>query len=260
VPDPIYTVENCTPAYQLAWSYSAFWREPPASDVWLSELQAACEPDDIRILQHRFAEPTVSQFLVSTRPHVQPLVLVQRLKGRLQHLFRGVMSEPFRRNYSLRSIGSPRREALEGYLAGQIEHHPPADARVSAELAEHQINDPQVDLAAPSTTSHARYWYNLHLVLVNDGRARELTGALLRKIHDMVVQASAKKGHGLAHAAILPDHLHLALRCHLEESPAEVAVSYMNNLAYACGMRPVFKFSYYVGTFSEYGLGLIPRA
>jgi len=33
----------------------------------------------------------------------------------------------------------------------------------------------------------------------------------------------------------------------------------MNNLAYTCGMKPVFRFSYYVGTFSEYDLGVIPR-
>ena len=33
----------------------------------------------------------------------------------------------------------------------------------------------------------------------------------------------------------------------------------MNNLAYACGMKPVFRSSYYVGTLSEYDLGVIPR-
>ena len=31
----------------------------------------------------------------------------------------------------------------------------------------------------------------------------------------------------------------------------------MNNLAYACGMRAVFKFSYFVGTFGEYDPGVI---
>jgi hypothetical protein len=45
----------------------------------------------------------------------------------------------------------------------------------------------------------------------------------------------------------------------LEESPEAVVLGYMNNLAYACGMKPCFQFSYYVGTFSEYDLGVIPR-
>jgi hypothetical protein len=29
----------------------------------------------------------------------------------------------------------------------------------------------------------------------------------------------------------------------------------MNNLAYAAGMKPIFKFGFYVGTFGEYDLG-----
>ena len=36
-------------------------------------------------------------------------------------------------------------------------------------------------------------------------------------------------------------------------------LGYMNNLAYVHGMKPAFRFSYYVGTFSEYDLGVIPR-
>jgi hypothetical protein len=41
--------------------------------------------------------------------------------------------------------------------------------------------------------------------------------------------------------------------------PGEVALSYMNNLAYAQGMSEVFRYSYFVGTFGEYDLGVIPR-
>jgi hypothetical protein len=48
------------------------------------------------------------------------------------------------------------------------------------------------------------------------------------------------------------------MRCKLEESPQDIALSYMNNLAYAQGMKAVFKYSYFVGTFGEYDLGVIP--
>jgi hypothetical protein len=51
----------------------------------------------------------------------------------------------------------------------------------------------------------------------------------------------------------------MTLGCSLEESPEGVVLSYMNNLAYALGMRRVFTFSYFVGTFGEYDLGVIPR-
>ena len=63
----------------------------------------------------------------------------------------------------------------------------------------------------------------------------------------------------LARASIVPEHIHLSLGCNLEESPLDVALSYMNNLAYASEQRPVFKFGCFVGTFGEYDLGVIPR-
>ena len=43
------------------------------------------------------------------------------------------------------------------------------------------------------------------------------------------------------------------------QSPGEIAVCFMNNLAYRDGMKPVFEFGYYLGTFGEYDLGAIPR-
>ena len=60
--------------------------------------------------------------------------------------------------------------------------------------------------------------------------------------------------------SLVPDHIHLTLGCQLEDSPEQIALSYMNNLAYVCGMKAVFKFSYFVGTFGEYDLGVIPRS
>ena len=76
----------------------------------------------------------------------------------------------------------------------------------------------------------------------------------------MIESASQRKGHRLRRAGLLPDHVHLTLGCNPEESPDEVALSYMNNLADAQGMSEVFQYSYFVGTFGEYDLGVIPRA
>lgn len=259
--DPIYTADNCRdPAYQLNWSYSLFWDQAPSADpVWLKPLQEACEPDGIRVLQHEFTAENVSQFLVSTRPDVAPQLIAQRVKGRLQHLIRESRPTAFRRNYSLRSIGSETRETLEGYLASQLGHHPCADSRVTEQLQEMQLHNPAVDLSQPSHTSHAIYWFNLHVVLVNDGRYREVHNERLRAVRDMILSASQAKGHQLSRAAILPDHIHLTMRCGLDESPQSVALSYLNNLAFAQGMKCVFQFGYFVGTFGEYDLGAIPR-
>jgi REP element-mobilizing transposase RayT len=260
MPDPIYTADNCRePAYQLNWSYSLFWHAAPPEAAWLEPLQKATEADGIRILQHEFADQSVSQFLVSTRPDVAPQFIAQRLKGRLQILVRETTPSAFKRNYSIRSVGSANRATIDEYLQSQLDHHPCADERVTEQLQRLQIHNADVDLSQPSHTSHAIYWYNLHLVLVNDGRYREVHDEPLQALHDMIVRASRAKSHDLSRAAILPDHIHLALRCGIEESPESVALSYLNNLAFASGMKRVFRLGYYVGTFGEYDLGVISR-
>jgi hypothetical protein len=47
------------------------------------------------------------------------------------------------------------------------------------------------------------------------------------------------------------------LGCGVAESPSTVALCYLNNLAYAQGMMPVYQYGYYVGRFGEYDLGAI---
>lgn len=60
---PLYTVDNCTPAYQLDWSLTVFWRTPPHTDDWLAFLKQATEVDGVRILNHRFSPDDTSLFL-----------------------------------------------------------------------------------------------------------------------------------------------------------------------------------------------------
>ena len=68
-----------------------------------------------------------------------------------------------------------------------------------------------------------------------------------------MVQATAEKHqYALAARAWMPDHLHMALRGHIEESPGEIALSIMNNTAFAMGQNAIWQPGFYVGTFSEY--------
>jgi REP element-mobilizing transposase RayT len=256
-PPALYTAANCKVAYQLDWSVTVFWRCPPGGDGWLAPLQTATENDGVRIVRHRFAQPDCSLFLVSTKPEVAPQKMVALVKGRLQYLVRQRWPRAFQRNYALRSVGSTKRAVLDRYLQGQLGHHPMADAGVQAAFAAYQIHHPEVDLAQQRQTTHAPYWYNLHLVLVTESRWREVRPRILEGWRDMLERASRAKGHLLARAALLPDHLHLMLGCSPEEAPGAVALSYLNNLAFVCEMRPVFQFSYYVACFGEYDLGAI---
>jgi hypothetical protein len=254
---PIYTAENIKVAYQLDWSLTLFWHKPPQSDAWLEELKETTETDGVRILQHRFARPDCSLFLVSTRPEVVPIEISRSVKGRLQHLVRKTWPKAFQRNYDLRSIGSTIRSKLDEYVAKQLEHHLAAEPQTQEILADFQIHHPEVNLSKARFTSHARYWCNLHVVFINDWRWRELRRELLVSVQDMIQRASTAKSHLLARAGILADHVHLLLGTRLEESPLDVGLSYMNNVAYVYGMKPTLKYSCFLGTFGDYDLGAV---
>jgi hypothetical protein len=86
----------------------------------------------------------------------------------------------------------------------------------------------------------------------------EIREGALRRVREMILGVSAKRSHWLSRAGILPDHVHLVLGCRVDESPQEAALSYMNNLAFALGMKRAFMFGFYVGTVGEYDLGVIP--
>jgi REP element-mobilizing transposase RayT len=229
-----------------------FWRAAPQRNDWFSELAAALEPDGIRLLGHRFESPDTSQFAISTQSHVTPLLVVQRVKGRLQHLGRGRWPKAFRGNYALRSFGHVTREVVERYVAGQVDHHPMADPRVVERLRRYQVVNDDVDLAQPQRTSQGLFWHNLHVVLVHRERWMEIREDVLRGIQEMIVSASRAKGYLLSRAGILPDHVHLTLGCPIDVAPVDVALGFLNNLAYVHGMRPLFQFGGFVGTFGEY--------
>lgn len=256
---PIYTRDNCRAAYQLDWSLTVFWKAPPGTDHWLTDLRSAADRDGVRILEHRFDPDDCSLFLLSTLPHVRPIDIARSVKGRLQHLVRDRWPKAFQRNYDLRAVGSTKRDKLEAYVASQLRQHPPADERLRAMFADLQIIQPDVDLSQPRFTSHARYWCNLHLVLVHDWRWCETRAEVWIEVREMIRRASAPKGHLVSRVGIVPDHLHMTLGFQPHESPLEVALSYMNNIAYVHGMKPVLMHSCYLGTFGEYDLGAITR-
>jgi hypothetical protein len=256
-PQPLYTRDNCTFCGPLRWGLTVFWRTPLCDDPWFADLAHALEADGLRVLGHRFQEPGVSQFSLSTLADTAPLFLVKRVKGRLQYLVRKSLPKAFQWNYALRSFGPATRAAVEGYIAAQLQRHPMADARVQAALERLQINCPEVDLSRPRGTSHGIYWYNLHVVLVHQERWREVREDVLEQVKSMVEGVCRKKEYLLSRAGILADHIHLAIGCPIEMPPCDIALSFLDNLAFAHGMKPVFQFGAFVGTFGEYHQGAV---
>jgi hypothetical protein len=75
----------------------------------------------------------------------------------------------------------------------------------------------------------------------------------------MIIQSSRAKRYRLARIGLVSDHIHLLLGCDVTDDPQAVALAFMNNLAYVQAMRPVLKFSFYIGTFGRYDRQAIRR-
>jgi REP element-mobilizing transposase RayT len=232
-------------------SLSVFWNTtPPTDSRWLDALRKATELDGVRVLEHRLTEKDASQFLISTRPDMAPPEAARSVKGRLQYLVRDKLPKALRRNYSLWSVGTVNAKVIEGY-------HPMADPHMQRQFDSLSIDGDSDALANPRLSGHAQFCYNLHLVFVSRDRDIEVRAHVLEARRAMLLAAAAKKGHLIGKGQIVADHLHVALGCQLSESPQEVALSYMNNLAYAAEMKPVFQYGFYVGTFGRYDLDAI---
>ena len=149
--------------------------------------------------------------------------------------------------------------AIEQYVAAQMQHHPMADPRIEALLAPHQFIDPSLNGAIPRRSGHGEFVYNLHLVVVHQERFKEIREEYLRRTSDMLKGVAKKKDHLLSRIGLLADQMHWTVGCNIDESPLEVGLSYLNNLAFAHGMRPVFQFGFYAGTFGSYDMGAVRR-
>jgi REP element-mobilizing transposase RayT len=259
---PLYTPLNLRPpAYHLRYTWSGwssggtFPSLPPAA-FW-QPLHAAWEADGLRKLEQTCSTQLI-QFTFSVRPTVAPIFFAGRVKGRLQHAFRKAgLATAFSRKVGFRTIGKNHPAKVEAYIQQQVEKEPLADPRFKELLRECTVADPSVDLAAPTETNSGRYWYNLHLVLVVEGRYRIADAGWLRTVGDWSFKIAAKKGYAISRLSVMPDHLHVSLRGNVAHSPEQVALAFLNNLAFAVGQKPIWQPCNYVGTFGEYDMGAV---
>ena len=249
------------PAFHLryAWSGWPSSRSFPSlpSPDFLNDLDEQWEADGIRRLETSWSGERI-QFVFSVRPQVSPELFVNRVKGRLQHHLRksGLPSD-FSRKVAFRTIGRNRTADVANYIRGQVHAGRFVDPAFAAQLRQFTVSDPTIDLSLPTATVRGRYWYNLHVVLVvaQRGLIRDLE--TLRTIDRWCPAICNKMDAGLAHRSLMPDHLHLAIRGNIQDSPEEIALSLMNNLAFAIGQKAIWQPSYYAGTFGEYDMNAV---
>ncbi|MDZ4851087.1 MAG: hypothetical protein SGI77_17505 [Pirellulaceae bacterium] len=257
---PLYTLDNCKAAYQCRWSLSIFPKQTlPQPGNWLGPLNEALRPDNVRVLE-AFQQANQSLlFLLSTTPSVAPPQIVRVVKGRLQHLLRSEFPVEYRRNFRLTSVGDANLATVEAYVAKQAEHHQLADPRSQQLMTEFQLTFPDVDLAEPLNSAHGQYVTALHIVLVHAERWRTAEPTFHTITRDAILSAASKKAHRLSRLSIVADHVHFTLRIGYEMSPAVVALSYMNNIAFRHGMLRMWMESFYVGTIGAYDMEAVRR-
>ncbi len=180
------------------------------------------------------------------------------MKGRLQHALRfaGTPTK-FSRKVAFRSIGENRREQVEAYIGRQVAKEQFVDDRFEEFMKGFTVSNADVRLQYPSETERGRYWYNLHVVFVTESRVRFTDEASLRLMAGTCDKVAIKKSYGISRRSVMPDHIHLSLRGNVDHSPEDVALSFMNNIAFAFGQKAILRPSYYVGTFGEYDMGAV---
>ncbi len=261
-PRPIYKPEHIrSPAYHLrytwsGWPSSSRFAQLP-SDDFFGELDRKWQSEGLRRLEMKWT-PSLIQMTFSVKPPISPVFFASRVKGRLQHALRNAgLQSKFSRKVGFRTIGENRTSIVNAYIKRQVDREKFVDDRFAGFMRQFTVTDPTIELDEPTETNSGRYWYNLHLVLVVNQRTRFVDNQSLRTIDRGCVRIASKRGYAIASRSVMPDHLHLALRGNIEHSPQEMALAFMNNLAYVMRQNAIWQLGYYVGTFGVYDMGAV---
>lgn len=257
---PLYRPDNCGVAYQLNWALTLFSHAPgrPSDDL-IQQLRIVLEADGIRLLEQHTVAEDAQQLWLSTRPELAPTDIIRLAKGRWHYLVREQFPSLWRGNYHIGSVGETNNASLQAYVARQVSHHRLADPRATERLDQFQFFDETIDLTPMRASSHGRFVYNLHIVLETKDHLPDLRIDWLQISRDGIIKVAQHKGWWLSRIGIASNHCHILLGAKSTETPRDVVLSLMNNLAFAHGMKPVFAHSFYVGTFGSYDRNAIRR-
>ena len=287
-----YSGRNIHPSHDIHYSWTGwpsdkaqFPSVPPGG--LFNTLAEAYMVDGLELESHIWS-PERIQLTFRADPSIAPVQVSQRAKGRLDHALRlasassstsastgtspvggvgksgdpsGLVPEakevvPFSRKVALRAIGHNRNAVVDAYVRDQLEHIDLADPSYRQLLASVAINNPSVNLSEPEQSSHGRYWYNLHLVFVVVDRYRIGNLQFLEQLRERIQEICVQEGSALKRAAIMPDHLHLALRGNPRKSPAAIALGLQVATAEVARCR-IWEDDFYVGTFGDYDCGAV---
>ena len=132
-----------------------------------------------------------------------------------------------------------------------------ADNRVQELVKSIQFHDEQVDLTCVRRSSHGEFRYALQIVVESDSGWQDVRPNVLTAYRQAIIASCRKHAWLLSRIGLLPNHIHVLIGPEIEDAPMDVALVLLNNMAFTQGMKPMFRYSFYVGTFSEYDRGVI---
>ncbi len=256
----MYSFDIATVAYQLRWSLAIFPTGPiPQPSLWIAELSKACEADGIRILEATISPNHSLMLMLSTQPDVIPTAIVQRVKGRLQHLLRDRGSISWRRNFRLSAIGDANARTADNYVADQSKHHPMPSSTSQQNFTELAWYDKSLDITQPVTSSHGQYALGLHVVLVHAERWRNADQRFLEITRSGILATLAHWNCAASRIALLADHVHFLMRLSYDVAPSKLILAVMNEVCDAHRGLRMWMDGFYVGTVGSYDMSAVRR-
>jgi REP element-mobilizing transposase RayT len=257
-----YRPETTNSAYALRWSWTGWPSQglmPTLEEnSWLA-LSKLWEQDGIRLLERKCTQEHW-QATFSTKPSVAPSLIVARVKGRIDHHCR-TLQIPFKfsRKVALRAIGNNTSEEVQHYIRKQVDSAKFVDSKFAEAMKQFtRVWDTDSNqFHAPVEVSSGRYWYQLHLVLVVEGRDRIGDMQFLARLFETFQTIALNHGYHLGGISVMPDHVHLSLRGIATESPETIALWYMNETCFRLNVMGLWRPSYYVGTTGVYNMNAV---
>ena len=263
-----YSLEELSFAYchhvYFRWHTSRRRAWPRLAQINAVELRHFCLCYDVHLLEHS-ASPGDLRVLVSLKPEESVSTCASKLKGQVSKWLRkesGADSSDrlLGRGYFACTSGHSNTKTLTRYLDSQGEHHGYAD-RVSPPIHVETFEPNEADLQQLAPV-HAAAVVQYHIVLATWRRRSVFDSRSAEGVVTDWRQRIAPNRAFLIKASFLPDHVHIALRCHPTCSPAVLAVELMNsaqefmyanfaNWVVKAAVERLFQASAYIGSFGS---------
>ena len=219
----------CYRAY-LRWSTHRGAACPPLASLDQTLLSSIASRYEIRVLESA-SDARDLLTLVSLKPTETISACASKLKGQVSKWLNKALqleqpADLLSRGYFACTVGQSTSDAVEQYLSLQSEHHGYA-GRVLPPVYVEKFNLSDADEDRVNAR-HAAVVAQFHLVMATGNRRGVFGSAEGRAVTAEWRKLQTTRRIAVIKVSFVPDHVHIALRVHPAESPADLAVALMN--------------------------------